>query len=601
MNTLPQNKLSWLAAKRRDQDGINMVDLMMWLVIAALLLAAAIQGIGYYQKAAYLYQIQSDLEGVGTIATGIAANEDGVVTKEVVEKALLEAKRSAEIVTTVELASDGKTPFIRGVHPAVTDKDGLYLFDACSDTYKIGVNVVPKGGTAELEDCGISAAPPGGGAGTPTADDIDGDNIPNASDPDIDGDGTPNESDTTPNGDSSNGGSNPPAGGGTTTPPVTTVGNAIGRTSTLQIAGFGTNYSNDLADNSARYDYIQPHDNVLQGALAAEPIYMFSKNTGSYHACAVGTLERDLYCWGSGGYGRLGNGTTDNASLPVEVTSLSDKTISQVAAGGYGTCAIADNTLYCWGDGWLTAGSDKLTPTEVGTTVFAGKTLTNLVVGNQFGCILADNKPYCWGTNADGEFGNGDGGQHPDGTRKTSAVPVEVVTTGALNGKTITALGAQNSGACAIADGAVYCWGDNEYGQLGNGETTGSNVPVAVTGALAGKTVTEVSGSYTEMCATTTEGILYCWGGDWGVGSTPTAKFTDGVFAGKSVTSYGFGDDHICAVASGQVYCWGNAEEFGGEWEYFTTPQLVDNGLFTGKKVLNVWATAGANFVNYEK
>lgn len=151
-------KLSYAKAHGgRSQDGINMVDLMMWLVIAALLLAAAIQGIGYYQKAAYLYQMQSDMEGAGTVAVGMAAKEDGVVSKAVADEAVVEAQRSAQVQSTVELASNGTTPYLRATHPGVDDKDVLYLFDACSDTYKIGVNVVPKGGTPTLASCGIAA------------------------------------------------------------------------------------------------------------------------------------------------------------------------------------------------------------------------------------------------------------------------------------------------------------------------------------------------------------------------------------------------------------------------------------------------------------
>ena len=620
--------------KRPDQRGINMVDLMMWLVIAALLLAAAIQGIGYYQKAAYLYQMQSDLDGIGTIATGVAAKEDGKITKAVADEAVLEGKRSTEVEATVNLASDGVTPYLRATHPGVDDKDVLYLFDACSDTYKIGVNVVPKGGTATLEDCGISTPPAGdggdgsgdgetppagdgggtipvgdGGGTTPGSEDSDGDGTPNSTDTDIDGDGTPNDSDPDRDGDGIFNGSdpdpiNPPA-------PI----NPIGRTTTLQIAGFGAQWTNDLATGSD--ESVRPTDTVLQGALSTQQIYLFSTNTASYHQCAVGTLDRDLYCWGSGNYGQIGDGGGSYRDLPAKVTALADKTISQVAAGGNGTCAIADNHLYCWGDGWLTAGSDNHTPVEVGAAVFAGRQLTELIVGNQFGCVLADGTPYCWGTNGYGQLGNGDGGQHPDGARKTSATPVPVVNT-LFAGKTVTALGASSSGACAIASGSVYCWGNNYNGQLGNGATGTyvNDTPVAVSGAIAGKDATVVGGSYSSACAIA-DGALYCWGGDY---TSTSAAFGTAELGGKTVTALGFGDSHTCVIASDQPYCWGDGESIGmpsftetfwdpwaeqqvsrEAWDYYETPQHIDNGLFTGKKVLGLWSTAASNFVNYIK
>ena len=102
--------------------------------------------------------------------------------------------------------------------------------------------------------------------------------------------------------------------------------------------------------------------------------------------------------------------------------------------------------------------------------MLAGKTVTAISAGFAHTCAIADGNAYCWGSGADGVLGNG-------GTADSS-VPVAVG--GALSGKTVTAISAGRSNTCAVAAGRAYCWGYNLNGQLGNGATTDSATPVAV-------------------------------------------------------------------------------------------------------------------------
>ncbi|MET4143757.1 hypothetical protein [Arthrobacter sp. UYCo732] len=270
-----------------------------------------------------------------------------------------------------------------------------------------------------------------------------------------------------------------------------------------RLAGFGGNWAHELGTTA---DTQSATGSIIQGALAGQRIGLLSENTGSYHAC--GTLESsgELYCWGDNWRGQLGIGEDrTEESEPVKVIGLDGKVISQVITNGYNTCAIADGAPYCWGSYSLISDDNVVVPTAVDTAgVLAGKTITKLVGGNQFACVLADGTPYCWGANNSGELGIGTYGVQ-------SYTPVAVNTSGALAGKTITDLGASNGGPCAIADGAAFCWGRGDSGTMGNGTRLTENpLPVAVQG-LEGMTVTAIAGGYSNTCAVA-DGAAYCWG-----------------------------------------------------------------------------------------
>lgn len=154
-----------------SQAGINMVDLMMWLVIAAMLLAAAIQGIGYYQKAAYLYQTNAVVEVTAGKVSAAAAIDGTVVTQEIIDRIVAEENAATPndqiTLTAGKIASyasgsagaedygferasvsaattGGQSQYIKAVHDAVADRESVYFFQATA-SYKAGVNVVDEG------------------------------------------------------------------------------------------------------------------------------------------------------------------------------------------------------------------------------------------------------------------------------------------------------------------------------------------------------------------------------------------------------------------------------------------------------------------------
>lgn len=127
--------------------------------------------------------------------------------------------------------------------------------------------------------------------------------------------------------------------------------------------------------------------------------------------------------------------------------------------------------------------------------MLAGKTITDLKSDAWSTCALADGAMYCWGYNYYGQMGNG--------TNVDVQVPVAVDMSGVMAGKTITAMAMGNGHFCAIADGEAYCWGYNYNGYIGDGTTTNRSVPVKVTqdaGVLLGKTVTDISASADNTC-----------------------------------------------------------------------------------------------------
>jgi surface protein len=160
------------------QRGINMVDLMMWLVIAAMLLAAALQGIGYYKQSSYIYQMKNDALHAAELVTAKAAQTDGSFTAQTVALGVSESTKTKDVfITPDEGSSDVDGYVLRTTHPEITDKDVLFL-SAQRGTYSPGIHVVDKG-TVIAPDGATSIDPElasgggstGGGAGpTPIVD-----------------------------------------------------------------------------------------------------------------------------------------------------------------------------------------------------------------------------------------------------------------------------------------------------------------------------------------------------------------------------------------------------------------------------------------------
>ena len=231
------------------------------------------------------------------------------------------------------------------------------------------------------------------------------------------------------------------------------------------------------------------------------------------HICAI--RSRGFSCWGGNGAGQLGDGTTTDRRTPV--TPRGFTTASQVANGPSFTCAISGTTtrtLRCWGSnsyGQIGTGSSSST-----VLIPATVTATNPVqvdTGAAHACaVVGTGTVSCWG---DGHFGQLGNGQTGSGVMRS--------TPGSVSGITDAAQVAAGYGHTCVRRrvGEVVCWGDNQYGQLGNGTTSSATHPVAVTGLTD---AVDIASGANHMCARRASGAIVCWGanasGQLGDGST---------------------------------------------------------------------------------
>lgn len=306
------------------------------------------------------------------------------------------------------------------------------------------------------------------------------------------------------------------------------------------------------------------------------------------NSCAV--TSGQIYCWGLGTNGQLGDDITNRWAVPAETNmgGMEENGVTALSGGNNHTCGISAGAAYCWGangEGRLGNNTtiDTMVPTAVSATgVLSGKTVTAIAAGSNYSCAVASGAAYCWGNNANGRLG--------DGTTTQRPVPVAVDTTGVLAGKTVTQVATGTNHACVIASGAVYCWGLNNYGQLGDGLGANSLRPVAVnTSILGGKTVTDITASLNFTCVVAS-GAAYCWGdnsnGQLGTNavlssSEPEAVYTGGVLNGKTVTAVASGGFHACAIANSAAYCWG-LNTSGQLGDNTTTQRLEPVAVYTG-------------------
>jgi alpha-tubulin suppressor-like RCC1 family protein len=342
---------------------------------------------------------------------------------------------------------------------------------------------------------------------------------------------------------------------------------------------WGSNFVGELGDGTTQ-PRSTPVDVVgIQGTVQVA-------RAGSGYSCAL-IDTGDVQCWGSNFYGTLGNGTAQDSLAPVPVVDLSGARAFD--ASDTHACAVTSaHGAVCWGDNFFgqlgnAMTTQRLTPVDV---VGIGA-VDAISLGYNHACALtAASTVACWGSNYSGQLG--------DGTTVRRLLPTEVTALG--SGVQAVTSGAYH--ACAIgASGDVKCWGNNQYGQLGDGGTSNHTTPTPVP-ALGADNLAIAGGRY-HTCAITSVGGAKCWGdnssGQLGDGST-TQRETPVQVAGlaSGVLALALGETHTCALMqTGGIKCWGGnwSGELGtGDGQQHTTPVDVP-GLTSGVHAISANTT----------
>lgn len=320
-----------------------------------------------------------------------------------------------------------------------------------------------------------------------------------------------------------------------------------------------------------------------------------NENPGSFAATAQSSCLTPSLCVGDNAFGQLGVPTAEIAldSVPISRDSAFGGNVLMLDGGGRHLCAVVEQVggtgrVSCWGDnsdGQLGGGTvGGTSPVPVPGVSFLSATA--LSAGGSHSCVAAMGTTQCWGKNDVGQLGSGSAGA-------STGTPVTV--TGNHN---FLAIAAGGRHTCALeASGAVWCWGANDFGQLGNGDTTGtaSADPVQV---ASGIIFSELAAGDDFTCATHYEignYAVYCWGRndarqlgtatDSARSAVPvaviadTAQFIFGTLvAGARFACVGINP----GVPTGSIQCWGANEHGQLGRGSFTPFESVPGAAFTG-------------------
>ena len=266
------------------------------------------------------------------------------------------------------------------------------------------------------------------------------------------------------------------------------------------------------------------------------------------HWCVLDN-HGDAWCTGDGTDGRLGNGDRTSTSHLTPMSAPAGTSWAAIAAGPTSTCAIADadGTVWCAGagsGGRLGTGDDRdrAVPTRVGGLEQA----RSVAVGASHACAVdGDGRLWCWGRGAHGKTGQDGGGQSVAPAPVESSHTWDAVTVGTWH-------------TCAITtDGHIACFGWAEAGRLGTSRaaTTAIPTPIDVPPVL----FDHVAAGDAHTCALDSDGAVWCWGandvGQTGVGQTGGSSTPQRVL--EHAEALTVGSSHTCALIGGELWCWG--------------------------------------------
>jgi len=293
---------------------------------------------------------------------------------------------------------------------------------------------------------------------------------------------------------------------------------------------WGWNSNGELGNGTFNKSNIPVTVSFLTGIIAV---------TGGWNHSLALKSDGTVWSWGWNQAGQLGDGTNTDSNIPMQVTSLTG--IKSIVGRHMSSLALRnDGSVWAWGrnyNGQLGNGTnaDSNVPVQVSSltgisTIEGG--------GGHFFALKNDGTVWAWGYNSDGQLGNG--------TNISSNAPVPV---NSLTGITAIAGGGEYSSLALKNDSTVWSWGNNDYGQLGNGSNTWSNVPVPVsllTGVIA------IAAGGANSMALKNDGTVWIWGGGFANNIPVLVKSL------SNITSIAAGSNHFLAKDTANiVWAWG--------------------------------------------
>lgn len=274
------------------------------------------------------------------------------------------------------------------------------------------------------------------------------------------------------------------------------------------------------------------------------------------HTCAIRD-DGSLLCWGGNNEATLGDGTTESRSSPTAVDA--GGRVVAIATGLFSTCAIReDNAVLCWG--WGSRGGVGDGRSAASRPQAVGISASRVAAGRLHTCaVTAGGNVSCWGV--------GDSGQLGDGASVLRLAPTTTTRAWTMDVVDIT-LGDRHTCALTV-NGEVWCWGDNGSGQLGDGTTTASPLPVKAQVPAMSK----IDAGDAHTCGlVTADSRVMCWGynehGTLGNGQTIDSSAPVDVLDDTGITLLAtdlvVGDVHACAVRGTDVLCWGSNDRGQG-------------------------------------
>ena len=288
---------------------------------------------------------------------------------------------------------------------------------------------------------------------------------------------------------------------------------SVALTSTGAVLAWGKNYNGNLGNGSTTDSDVPVKVNLPVGTKVT------AVAAGAEYNLAL-TSTGAVLAWGYNADGQLGDGSTGTSDVPVNVSLPTGTKVTAVAAGALHSLALTSTgAVLAWGynaDGELGDGNTTNGDVPVKVNLPPGTKVTAVAAGGYYSLALTSTGAVlAWGYNADGELG--------DGNRTNSDVPVKVKlpagtkVTSIAGGSFPEGVGTDTAGPghslAVTSTGAVLAWGYNADGELGDGNRTNSDMPVKVK-LPAGRKVTAVAAGELNSLAVTSTGAVFAWGGN---------------------------------------------------------------------------------------